>query len=433
MDSQIPFLIAATLLGMFSMRVNTGLTRTKISSDRAFWYSWLFMIWSAEIVTTVQIFKTYNQWEVTPDTRALALVTFLAAAIGFFIGSLAYSRSHGVRQNPADENKIAKFTQRVKLPVSLVIFIIGLYEYVTNQNKFATLLELRLEAVSGDLEISPVSLNFFYFAYAFVLLLGFADGLRGRASRIPVAMAIGGLIFHNLSIGGRINLVVAPALYMLPRLIMASQRPDWIKVGKPAFRRFALFVTVVIIVAFPMIQLFRSEVLDFSKVSSPVDFLVNVVFAMPMYVSDPFLSVTVHSSFAREAHMPLGYFTFDAFYRLFSLYLQLNLPEPNTVFGHAYFRNTAAPWAWTQTNMIPRLISDFGSLYWLAMIPIAAIAQWLSLCRFRIIYLEVALRSLILFSSAYSILGIPWFTAFNVYVLFYAMILYFLSRGRLGK
>lgn len=430
MDSQIPFLIAATLLGVFSMRVNTVLTRTKVSSDRAFWFSWLFMIWSAEIVTTVPIFKTYNQWEVMPGTRALALVTFLAAAVGFFIGSFAYSRAHGALQNAVGENRIAKFTQRIQLPVSLVIFIVGLYEYVTNRDKFATLLDLRMEVVSGDLGISSVSLNFFYFAQAFVLLLGFADGLRGRISRISVAMALCGLVFHHLSIGGRINLVVAPVLYTIPHLIMASQRPDWIKVGQPAFRRTALFGAVVIIGAFTMIQLLRSAVLDFSRVSSPVDFLVNVVFAIPMYVSDTFLSVTVHSSFARQADMPFGYFTIDAFYRLFSSYMHLELPDPNTVFGHVYFRNTPDPWAWTQTNMIPRLISDFGSIYWLALIPIAAIAQWLSLYRFRITYFGVALRSLMIFASAYSILGIPWFTAFNVYVLFYAMFLYFLSRVR---
>ena len=368
-----------------------------------------------------------------PDTRALVLVTFFAAVVGFFIGSLAYSRARGACKNTGGEKRIAKFTQLVQLPVSSVIFIVGLYEYLTNRNKFATLLDLRLEAVSGDLGISAVSLNFFYFAQAFVLLLGFSDGLRGRVSRVSVAMALGGLIFHNLSVGGRINLVVAPVLYIIPSLIMASQRPDWIKVGKPAYRRIALLGMVVVIGGFAMIQLLRSAVLDFSKVSSPVDFLVNVVFAIPMYVSDTLISVTIHSSFARDADMPFGYFTFDAFYRLFSSNLHLNLPDPNTVFGHKYFRDTPNPWAWTQTNMIPRLISDFGSLYWLAMVPISAIAQWLSLYRFKINFFGVALRSLIIFSSAYSILGIPWFTAFNVYVLFYAMILYFLSIVQIRK
>ncbi|MFM2280441.1 MAG: hypothetical protein RLZZ444_2672 [Pseudomonadota bacterium] len=430
MNHQIAFLIIATTIALFSMRLNFALTGLKLSADRAFWYTWLFLVWSAELVTTIPFFDLYNQYPIDPTTRKLVLIVFMTAAIGFLIGSILYRQAQGGVGNLPLEGSGVSLARRWQRVIASAIFVFGAYEFASNRSRFSDLLDLRLAAVSGDLLYSPVSVQFFYFAQAFILFLGFSDGLSGRVSRHLVTMSVGGLILHNLSLGGRINVVVAPALYLIALIISASQRPDWSFNTRSEIRRTVRTFVISIMFAFTAIGLLRSQSMRDSLISDPYSFLFNSIFAIPMYVSDTYISISVHSMHAMEALVPFGYFTFDAFYRLASLLVPSTSLDVGDVFGHGYYRDTAAPWAWTQTNMIPRLIADFGSNFWLAIAPIAIIAQWMSLYRFRMRYFGIAVRSMMVLCSAYSILGLFWFSAFTVYTLLYAFILHILVNSR---
>lgn len=428
MESKVIFLITATFIAVLSMKLNYALTKQKISADRAFWFSWLFLIWSAEIVTSFPFFEYYYQYPIDSETRRLTLITFASAAAGFFVGSAAYRSSPGTSGSLKLEGKLVLLSQKSKGWISPAIFLFGIYGYTSNRSQFANLLDLRVAAVTGEIGVSTAMLQGSYFAMAFLMLLGFSDGYRGRMSMFAAGLCVVGLIFFNLSVGGRINIVVAPVLYLIPLAISARQRPHWLQETKKKVQRLLLFSTTAILVLFTAAQILRSSFLDSSIWSDPWTLILTTLFAIPMYVSDTFISIGVHTHHARESGAPFGYFTFDALYRAFGSFMNISVLNGNTIFGHEYYRDTPAPWAWTQANMIPRLVSDFGTLFWIGLLPVVALAQFLSLYRFRISFLGIVIRSLMLFSSAYSILAIYWMSASNVYMLLYAMVIYVFGR-----
>ena len=427
MQSPFLFLALSTGIALASMGVNYRITREKIRADQAFWLAWLFLIWSAEIVTAFPSFEYHFRYPVQPETRNLTIVTFIAAAVGFLIGSVLHLKAREESKARLAVALTSSLPKRWMLWAALGIFIVGLFEFRFNEAKFSSLLELRVAAVEGELATGTFYTQFFYFAQAWVMLLGFSDGAVAKVSRVAVALSIGGLVLHNLSIGGRINVIVAPALYLIPFILMARQRKDWDGVVRARVIRFVISLGVVIALAFPLISLFRTNAVDLTRVATFGGFFKTVIFSLPMYVSETFISISVHAHHARTSDVPFGYYTFDAFYRLFGSDFSSNIQGAGSVFGHDRYRATPAPWAWTQTNMIPRLIADFGSLFWLALIPISALVQWLSLHRTRVGFLSVVIRSLMIFSSAYTILSAPRFTAFNVYILFYSALIYYMS------
>lgn len=429
-SGQIPFLILATSVALVSLRLNYAFTKIRFSADRAFWYAWLFLIWSAEFVTTVPYFAEYNQYKITPEIRSLTVATFFAAGVGFLIGSAIYGRARSYSFSLSHESAIVEFAGRWQNLITALIFLVGFVEFVSNWSRFTDLLDLRLAAVSGDVTTATVSTQFFYFAQAFVLLVGFADGYKGKISLAAVIMSVGGLILHNLAVGGRINIVVAPLLYLISFAISANQRPHWPTSSRFKFKRLVFNSSIVIIFLFSFIRVLRTSYSNTETDIDPVGLFLNALFAIPMYVSDTFISVSIHSTYALKSGTPFGYFTFDAFYRLFEPVLSFSIQDQNEVFGHAYYRDSSAVWAWTQTNMIPRLIADFGSLFWLALIGICAISQWLSLYRIKLSFFGSAVHSIMIFSSAYSILNVFWFSAFNVYILFYSAVIYLLATAR---
>lgn len=427
MTDQIPFLIAATTIAAVSMRLNFYFTKLGFSADRAFWYIWIFLIWSAELATTVPLFDYYNQYPIDPETRKLVLLTFSSAALGFLIGSMLFRRAPGIYRISILDERVVSFTRRWQLLIASTIFIAGTIEFALNRNRFSDLLDLRSAAVSGELSYSAASVHFFYFAQAFILMLGFSDGAKGKVSRAIATMSIGGLILHHLSLGGRINLVVAPALYFIAFTISAGrsgvQHDNYMK----ELKRTLIPALILIVTLFNYLRILRSNDSAIDIIKGPTELALNTLFSVPLYISDTYISISVHAMHAREANVPFGYFTFDAIYRLFGPIFLSSSSSFGDVFGHIYYRNTPAPWAWTQTNMIPRLIADFGSNFWLALIPIAAFAQWMSLYRFRMGCFGVTVRSMMVLCSAYSILGLFWFSAFTVYTVFYALILHTLA------
>lgn len=432
MESNVIFLSAATFIAIASIKLNYFFTKRTFSADRAFWLAWIFLIWSAELVTSFPIFEYYYRYPVAPEVRRLTVVAFASAAVGLFIGSVAFryipGRSRSLYKSSPIEAKLVFFAQRIKNWVSSAILLFGIYGYSSNRAQFSNLLDLRIAAVTGEIVVSTAMLQISYFAMAFLMLLGFSDGHRGRFSFAAAGFCTAGLILFNLSVGGRINVLVAPALYLIPFAITASQRPHWQQKSKRMFRRLLIFSAAPIVILFTGLQMLRSDDFGPQGSSDPTAVLFTTLLAIPMYVSDTFISIEVHSQHARDSGAPFGYFTFDAFYRAFGPLFNISPPSGNYIFGHEYYRDSPAPWAWTQTNMIPRLISDFGDLYWLAILILLAGAQFLSLHRFRISFLDVVTRSLMVFSSAYSILNVFWMSAFNVYVLLYATFLYFLAK-----
>lgn len=429
MESAALFLILATAIALFSMELNYRITKSKIRADQAFWLAWVFLIWSAETVTAFPYFEYYHRYPVQPETRELTLLTFIAAAIGFSLGSILYSRAKGATPNIRLEQKIVSFANKWQLWVAVAIFIVGLIEFSLNRSRFSNLLDLRHAALEGEVTTSRFYTQFFLFSQAFIMLIGFTDGFKGKVSRVAMALSIAGLILHNLSVGGRIAIIVGPLLYIIPFILRASTLENWDSKIKSQVRRISILLVVAVMVLFSVIQLLRSYYFDTESIMTIDGFLTSILFAIPMYVSDTFISISTHASHARNSDMPMGYFTFDAFYRLLGSSLPFNFQDGNVVFGHAYYRDTPDPWAWTQTNLIPRLISDFGSFFWLALVPISAVVQWLSLYKMRISFLNITIRSLMIFSSAYTILAASWFTALNVYIIFYSFIIYFLAKG----
>lgn len=430
MFEKFPFLVIVTVIALFSMRVNSALTQNKFSADKAFWYAWLFLIWSAEIVTSFPFFEYYSQYPIDQGTRELVLATLLSALVGFLIGSYIYRRMPGGRGDRKVEEGFISFLGRKQNFIALSILLIGAYEFILNQNKFSDLQALRYAAVTGDLTYGSASVQFFYFAQAFLLFLGFSDGTRARVSKLVAFAATTGLVFHNLSLGGRINVIVGPALYLIAYAVSASGKENRDVIGE--LKRTLVVVTALIMTVFTALRLLRGPTDGMSYQSSVLDSIINAMFAIPMYVSDTYISISVHAMHASEASIPYGYYTFDAAYRLFGPILSTNLVDSSEVFGHIFYRDTPAPWAWTQTNMIPRLIADFGAGYWVAIIPIFALAQWGSVYRFRMVFLGNAIRSMMILCSAYSILGIFWFSAFTVLTLFYAFAIYLICSSIRG-
>ena len=428
MDSSVFFLIASTAIALMSMHLNFRFTKTKVRADQAFWLAWIFLIWSAETVTSFSYFEFYNKYSIDSETRTLTIMTFLASAVGFLLGSVLYRQAPGAQKKLSWDTRIATFAKRWQGWAAIAIFTVGLIEFATNQGKFSNLLELRIAAVAGELQTGIFYTQFFLFSQAFLMLIGFSDGLNAKVSRGVVVLIIVGLVLHNLAVGGRINIIVAPAIYLILFILMANQRDDWNRNVKPRVWKVTSILAALVITLFGAVKLYRSYGIEMANIISIDGLLINFLFAIPMYISETFISIAVHVDHARVSEMPFGYFTFDAFYRLFGFILSLHFQDPNTVFGHAYYRDTPDPWAWTQTNLIPRLISDFGSLFWLALVPISALVQWLSLYRMRLSFVGVVIRGLMVFSSAYTILAALWFSSMNVYILFYAFLLYFLAK-----
>lgn len=427
MFEKLLYLVVVTLIASISMRVNSAFTHNKFSADKAFWYAWLFLIWSAEIVTSFPFFDYYSQYPIDETTRSLVLNTLFSAFIGFLIGSLIYRRMPGRRSRVELEGAALSFIRGKQNIIALSVFLVGAYEFILNRNKFTDLQALRYAAVTGDLTYGSASVQFFYFAQAFLLFVGFSDGAKGGVSKAVVFAGAAGLVFHNLSLGGRINVIVGPALYFIAYAVSVSERGNRSVIGE--LKGTLVVVTALIMTVFTTLRLLRGSTDGITYDYSMMDSIVNAMFAIPMYVSDTYISISVHAMHASEASIPYGYYTFDAVYRLFGSLFSAGEVDSSEVFGHIFYRDTPAPWAWTQTNMIPRLIADFGVAYWVAIIPIFAFAQWASVYRFRMVFFGNAIRSMMILCSAYSILGLFWFSAFTVLTLFYSLIIYLISTS----
>lgn len=423
------FLLAGTLIAGLSLAVNKALTRSSMTADRAFWLAWLILIWSGELVTNTTYSEYHSSYVIDPETRKLVLVTFCAAFAGFLIGSLFFKGGIANVFLPL-ESSLSGFVEKAGAPISSVIFLVGFFEFRTNYSKFGDLADLRLASVTGEVETNVFFTQFFYFAMAFLITLACADALSGKISLRSSAIAILGLVLHNLAIGGRINLIVAPALYTITFLFQADQR-GMLK-GK-LLRDTKLFVAVISIavpILFLFIKILKSRDSSATSDVGSLDLLIRAFLSIPMYISETLIALHIHSIHAKESWLPTGYFTFDFFYRGFQSVLDLQLQDPNTVFGHAYYRDTRHPWAWTQANMIPRLLADFGDWFWVWLILISATVQALTLFRLRVPLLGVGIRSLMFLASLETILLTGWFSAFNVYILLYLFLIYRVLRIR---
>lgn len=425
--SAILFLLATTALAVSSVRVNYYITGASFRADQAFWAAWMLLIWSAEIVTSFPYFDYYYQYPIDRQTRMLTAIALMSAGMGYFCGSLLYKSYPGSYTVADKEERLISLCENSRAMISPAIFLIGLAEFLLNRSRFDNLLDLRLAAVDGSLETGVFYTQFFYFAQAFLLLMGFSDGSNGRPRRFTLLLAISGIVFHNLSVGGRIGLIVAPAVYFIPFVLRACERADWAEVGRPKVIGLLSICVSLFLISFPFLSLLRSG--DFSVVEAKgvSRFLLDSLMAFPMYISDTFISISIHAFYASSSDMPPGYFTFDGLYRLVSMLVTLNIADPNTVFGHAFFRDTAAPWAWCQVNMIPRMISDFGFFFWVAIFLVTMLVQWLSLYRAGDRVISITVRSLMILSSAYTILATFWFSAANIYVCLYMALIYLLA------
>jgi hypothetical protein len=414
----IIFLTTATSLAFLSAISCRALSGRWLTAATGFWGSWTILIWAGEIVTTFDVTPQYANYEISPATRVLILQTFIAAAAGFLIGSISRPAA---RADVRDRNVPSLRSLRIQWLVSLQIAIVGFIEFIINFLSFSNLRDLRYAAVTGDVTTPFFFTQYFYFAYAFLIYLAAVHAREGKIQRWTVLAAAAGMILHGLATGARIAIVIVPALYLIAYAFQA-QRLGKLSFGRPVeyWRALRQSLAAVILLFF-VIGLLRAN----PNVAAPGGVLLikNALLALPLYISDTIISISVHTEFAKRADIPLGYFTFDSFYRLFGPVLGLAEVDGNYVFGHIYFRNTPDPWAWTQTNMIPRLVADFGENYWIAVLVISVISQRITLSRFDSTLVDVAVRSLIFLSSVQSVLLVGWLSAFNVNILFYIFVI----------
>ena len=76
-ENPLLFLIVSTLIGVISIKLNNIHHKDRVRPDKAFWYAWLTLIWSAEFVTNVNFSGKhayyYNSYAISPGTSVLRL------------------------------------------------------------------------------------------------------------------------------------------------------------------------------------------------------------------------------------------------------------------------------------------------------------------------------------------------------------------------
>lgn len=417
--------ITIASIALFSLFICKKLNSQRITAERAFWGIWIFLVVSAEIVTNFDFFE--YPYPIDTITRIYTLQLFLASAIGFILATFFVFISKKKIRTKMDISEILDnwkaLTDKRKLYISIVFFAVGIAEFLINYIRYGNLLDLRL----GSIEETHIGFQgytyFFYFAHSFLLLLGYIDGNLRKISKIPVFLAIAGLIFHNLSVGGRINIVLGPLFYIISYMLcfntnLKDDREEYYR----ARRYFLIFIGYFFII-FSIIGLLRSWVVDFSSISTVEGFFNKVFFAVPKYISDAYVSISVHAGHALSVEPQFGKFTFDALYRILDKIDVVETIKPD-LFGHILYRHTPAPWAWTQTNVIPRLIADFGEFFWVMVsFFIAFFTQWISIYLSKRDFIKHSVVTMVVICTIYTIQAAMWFSAFTVIILFFCILI----------
>lgn len=417
-NDSLAYGMVLTLLVGASLFLCKRMSGRRITAERAFWGIWIFLILSAETATNFDFFN--YPYAIEPDTRRYTLEVFLVAALGFVSSTMLLSigakRTTFVANSGVLEDW-ARLTERRKLTLSAAFFVIGAIQFIVNYSAYGNLLELRLASLEGAHAGLQAYIYFFYVAHAYLLLLGYLDGKSERFSRASVYMTLAGLILHSLSTGARINIIVAPLFYIVPYMLCLDV--DRNVARRRYFRARKYFVKMLMcgFVIFSLAGLLRAFAVDISSVTTIDGFANKVVFAVPKYISDTYVSISVHARHALAAEPQLGRFTFDAGFRLLD---QVGITEPldPNLFGHHFYRDTPDPWAWTQVNAIPRLLADFGeSLYLVALFLLVFLSQWLSLAAPKSGFLGNAIAAMAVICSLYTILGAMWLSAFTIIII----------------
>lgn len=424
LESHSLYLLLVTAEIGFSVLVCKAINSQRITAERAFWGAWGFLIVSAEIVTNFDFFE--YPYSIDIATRRYTIEFFLACTIGFVAATIMATINSGVKKSQAKPyllyERCNDLRGKMRTTIPLVFFLIGIVEFLNVFIMYGNLLVLREAALEDMPDGFQAYLYIFYFAQAYLLLLGYKDGGAGKISKGPLYLTVAGLIFHNLSIGGRINIVVAPLFYVVSYMLRLDRNTLIDKKQYFISRRYFIRFLAIGFVLFSLIGLLRTLHVDFSSVFTIDGFLGKVVFSVPKYISDAYVSISIHSSHALSNEPQLGKFTFDAFHRLF---LKINLTEPVVpdIFGHLLYQDTPDPWAWTQTNVIPRLVADFGqSLYLLAAFLIAFGSQFVSIAFSGRGFLKHSVASMAIICCIYSIQAAMWFSAFTAVVLICCLI-----------
>ncbi len=423
LDSLLAFNLVIGAIAAVSLVVCGSLCRQWLTAERAFWGAWLFLIGSTEVVTSIDALD--YPYLITADIRRYTVQYLAASAAGFILTSILLRRHLervGTDQawfDPADWDFLS---ERWRLRLSLLFFAAGAVEFSTNYSRYDNLLDLRVSSISGMSADYQVYTYLFYFAYAYLLLSGFIDGNRAARPRASVYLAMLGLVFHNLSVGGRINTVVAPLMYFTSYLLcMARQVGDALQRGE-ALRHFSK-VLLAFFGLFALLGRLRTASVDVTAMLSGKGIL-KFVFAVPTYISDAYLSIGVHAGHALQAAPLYGKQTFDAAYRLL-MPLGWVDPMPANLFGHQFYQDSPDPWGWTQTNVIPRLLVDFGPDYFmLAAFLIAAAMQWCTVALPRRGFVQHTVAALAVVCTLYTLQAAMWFSAFTAIILTFSVLVW---------
>jgi len=424
-ENHTAYLITLSLVVLFSLFVCGKLNSQRITAERAFWAVWIFLVGSAELVTSFDIFE--YPYSINIATRWYTLQFFLTNTCAYTLATLVHRLLYKTRRakNWEKENiRWRNLTDKRKLSIAVLFLAIGVIEFAMSYAQHGNLLDVRLASLEDTHSGFQLYIYIFYVASAYLVVLGYIDGTQNKISKVPALLTVLGLIFHNLSVGGRINIVLAPLFYMTSYLLYINSSRVYDRAVYYRAGRYFMVKMLYIFAFFSLMGLLRSFVVDFSSVITPEGFLNKVVFVVPKYISDAYVSIAIHAKHALEAGTQLGKFTFDGFYRIM---LHFDLVKPvitNEIFGHALYRNTSDPWAWTQTNVIPRLISDFGEdLYVFVYFWVAFLMQWLSIAMAGKDIIRHSIATMSIVCTLYTIQGAMWFSSFTFIILFFCVFL----------
>ncbi len=350
---------------------------------------------------------------------------FISSACGFVLASIVYSIKRKMGDYVHRHSMVNRIIliDRYREKIAFLFLFIGFFEFLVSYVTHGGLSSVRQVAViEGTDERFLIMSYIFYASYPILVYFAIIDveksAIRWR-SLLPLWL---GLVFHGLSIGGRINIVVGTLFYILS-FVLYQNRIRRVSPNKKRRLYFMVRAFIFIVFASTMFSLFgilrtSDNILELGtdRTTSPIELF--------LYVSDSLVSTSTHASEAQTYGKLFGKFLFDGPYRILT---KFGLVEhiPDDLFGHKHYQGyPPQPYGWCQVNSIPRMIADFGYDYYMfAFFVVSFIAQYISLVSYGRSLFVHTLGVLSMVCSAYSIQASMWFSAYSIIIMAYCIII----------
>ena len=425
--SDLQFILITFFLIASNLAAIRLISKKWITPALLFWAAWLFAILSA-LFTNNNPFFDYN-YPIDYSTKGCILIAFLGAFLGFPAGTVIYNSTKR-KSAPRVTFTHKPFRRIHNVEVSLkfvsVLFLaVGLQQFISSFLEYGALSIIRasLQEISEDR--SGLLLYFFYLPYPFLIYLGCIDSIDMRIRWKIIAPILLGLLFYGLSSGARQEFAIGFVLYGISRVLYKFNFVQLSSISfLKEFRRAARFLIIAFFV-FASIGMFRAGFSDDARGTQEGQerFYQYVVFSIFWYVTESVVSTGEHANNSEKYGLQYGRYTFDGPYRLLK---NSNLIEGSSidVFEHENYIFTSAPYGWSQTNSIPKMVADFGVLgSSFGFFLISLIGQYLGLAGVGRNLFNHSIGVIAYFSMLYSIQGSYLFSANAMVIIFFAWVL----------